>query len=94
MLTSNAAPSGVALAVLTQDQYFIVVMVIVVLVDSCAKISAAGQGRHIIFLNTNNLHNDNRYTANAPEPVPITVVEDPSVGFRNLDHSRRFLHRN
>ena len=31
MLTSNAAPSGVALAVLTQDRYFIVVMVIVVI---------------------------------------------------------------
>ena len=66
---------------LTQDWYFIIVMVIVVLVDSCAKISAAGQGRHIIFLNTNNLHNDNRYTANAPEPVPITAVEDPALGF-------------
>ena len=77
MLTSNAAPSGVALAVLTQDWYFIVVMVIVVLVDSCAKIFAAGQRRHTLFLKTNNLHSADRYTASTPESVPITAVEDP-----------------
>ena len=94
MLTSNAALSGVVLAALTQDRHLIVVMVIMVLVDLCAKVFAAGQRRHTIFLNTNRLHSADRYTANAPEPVPITAVEDPSVGFRNLDRSRRFLHVN
>ena len=93
MLTSNAAPSGVALAVLTQELYFIVVMVTVVLVDFCANFSAAGQRRHTILLNTNKLHNTNKHISDAPEPMPITAVEDLITVFRNLDRSRRFLHR-
>ena len=93
MLTPNAALSGVVLAALTQDRHLIVVMVIMVLVDLCAKVFDAGQRRRTIFPNTNKLNSADKYTANAPEPVPFTTVEGPTVEFQNLDSNRRFLHK-